>query len=286
MPHPMHLTRSSSMHSIIIACLSSSSTSSNDASAIVQRLRRIMNFWSTEKPEDGDPVTAYAAALQRHDHATAGCSFVDIFQMLDSRLARGVMLWNALNVAPIQGCSSTADEQKESATAANALLLFLVFPHGYRCELTLQALTVAPIERIQPWPHDKLEPNDFSNSNSVDDEFDFLQNLASEIVERRRPGWNITILESLICNSAEAAQQPGRPQGKIEEYGELLIHPPGLPWASKEINAAQENGLFLEDIPLPPLPGSTTVRYFTFKPERVLETPVRREHDRSNDRVS
>ncbi|KAF8162282.1 hypothetical protein K438DRAFT_1775985 [Mycena galopus ATCC 62051] len=256
-------------------------------------------FWSTEKPEYGDPVTAYAAALQRHDHATAGCPFVDKFQMLDSRLVRGVMLWNALNAAPIQGCSSTADEQKESATAANALLLFLAFPHGYRRELTLQALTVAPIKHIQPWPHDKLEPNDFSDSSvdspfaamglsadSVDDAFDFLQNLAAEIVERRRLGWHITILESLICNSAEAAQQPGRPQGKIEEYGELLIHPPGPPWASKEINAAQENGLFLEDIPLPPLPGSTTVRHFTFKPERVLETPVQREHDRSNSRVS
>ncbi|KAF8128297.1 hypothetical protein K438DRAFT_1948869 [Mycena galopus ATCC 62051] len=258
-----------------------------------------MPFWSNAKPEYGDPVTAYAAVLQRNDHAPAGCPFVDKFQTLESRLVRGAMLWNALNVAPIHGRTSTAAERKECVTAANALLLFLVFPHGYRRELASQALTVAPIERIQPWPCDKLEPDDLSDSivasrlatmglsaDAVDDAFDFLQNLAAEIVEKRRPGWDITILESLIRNSAEAVQQQGRPQGKIEEYGELLIHPPGLPWASKELNTAQENGLFLENIPLPPLPGSTTIRYFTFKPERVPETPVRREHDCSHDRVS
>ncbi|KAF8197624.1 hypothetical protein K438DRAFT_1933702 [Mycena galopus ATCC 62051] len=190
----------------------------SDRSAI----KKNRQVWSNAKPEYGDPVTAYAAVLQRNDHAPAGCPFVDKFQTLESRLVRGAMLWNALNVAPIRGRTSTAAERKECVTAANALLLFLAFPHGYRRELASQALTVAPIERIQPWPRDKLEPDDLSDStvasrlaamglsaDAVDDAFDFLQNLAAEIVEKWRPGWDITILESLIRNSAEAVQQQG-----------------------------------------------------------------------------
>ncbi|KAJ7882820.1 hypothetical protein B0H14DRAFT_2565211 [Mycena olivaceomarginata] len=97
-------------------------------------IKKNRQFWSDAKPEYGDPVPAYAAALQRNHHAPAGCPFVDNFQTLISRRVRGAMLWNAINVAPIRGRSSTAAERKESVTVANALLLFLALPHGYRVE--------------------------------------------------------------------------------------------------------------------------------------------------------
>ncbi|KAJ7908537.1 hypothetical protein B0H13DRAFT_1878572 [Mycena leptocephala] len=73
------------------------------------------------------------------------------------------------------------------------------------------------------------------------------------LTEKRRLGWDIPILESLIRNSAEAIQQQGRPQGKFED---------------KELNAAQESGLFLENIPIP----YSTASRFNYGPVLHVQT--------------
>ncbi|KAJ7192607.1 hypothetical protein B0H12DRAFT_1082668 [Mycena haematopus] len=254
-------------------------------------VRRNNKFWADSvKVRYGEPVPVIAATYQRTGYSPPGCPFVDSYRTLNSRLVRGSILWSTINVASIRGRAPTATERVEGVAVATALLLILAVPHGYQEYLASYCIAVNSVENLQCWPRDKTDPEDLSiqavltrlaaiglSITAVDDAYDFFQSLALDIITNQRQEWDIEII--LEAN--------GKPAGLSEEYGEFLVRPPGLPWTCKELNAVQESGLFLENLPLVPLPGSTATRYITILDEEGTPTAyTRQETDRYRDRES
>ncbi|KAJ7226265.1 hypothetical protein B0H12DRAFT_1077822 [Mycena haematopus] len=264
-------------------------------------VRRNNKFWADSvKVRYGEPVPVIAATYQRTGYSPPGCPFVDSYRTLNSRLVRGSILWSTINVASIRGRAPTATERVEGVAVATALLLILAVPHGYQEYLASYCIAVNSVENLQCWPRDKTDPEDLSiqavltrlaaiglSITAVDDAYDFFQSLALDIITNQRQEWDIEIIRTLVQSNTDAVEANGKPAGLSEEYGEFLVRPPGLPWTCKELNAVQESGLFLENLPLVPLPGSTATRYITILDEEGTPTAyTRQETDRYRDRES
>ncbi|KAK7029075.1 hypothetical protein R3P38DRAFT_2404845, partial [Favolaschia claudopus] len=253
------------------------------------------SFWPrTQRPGYNDPVHAVAASIQRCGRAPMGCSFIDAFHTLSSRRVRGLMFWEAINMAHTRGSGFTPSQREQRRCVSKALLYFLAIPHNYEELVRDRKLTIAPIESIAHWPTELMEPAHLIDEQiamrlasmgvkveTVADAFDFLQGYVMALIANPSEGWDIPELDIVKTAIEDSISRRPHPAGRIEEYGEFVIHPPGLPWPDKELNAAQEKGVSMKRVPIMPKnSGDAPTTVSLADGEQPVRVRMERDHDR------
>ncbi|KAJ7934869.1 hypothetical protein B0H13DRAFT_2305326 [Mycena leptocephala] len=107
----------------------------------------------------------------------------------------------------------------------------------------------------------------------------YLFALATDIAFKPRKGWDVELVKNLLeCRTATVSPNK-HPPGKKEPYGNLLFHPPGLPWADHTLNKIQNRVLFIPNILISPAYGINVLRRFTFKEAPALDSSTARAYN-------
>ncbi|KAJ7799041.1 hypothetical protein B0H13DRAFT_2391322 [Mycena leptocephala] len=151
--------------------------------------------------------------------------------------------------------------------------------YSYEQEIKGSNLNIAEEENLTLWSFDECEPDQLTDAPpakglakrglkvaTVNDAYEYLLALATDIAAKSRKGWDVELVKNLIEECRTATASPKHPPpGKKEPYGEYLFHPPGLPWADHHLNKLQDGALFIPNIPIPPAYGSNVLGRFTFQ---------------------
>ncbi|KAF7372743.1 hypothetical protein MSAN_00479700 [Mycena sanguinolenta] len=248
-------------------------------------------FWPrTTKPTIDDPLLAYAAWYQHQGLAPECCPFLDDFHTLNARRLRGFRVWNTIVGSPNRGATADLAPNDPILAIARAVLFQLIVPNSYAQDIKTYNVKIAAVEKLQLWPCKQCEPADLSDGalarglaamglqpSTVDDTYEYLCALASGIIVKSRTGWDVEEVKNLLvaCDEVIEAQGSTPPPGLAEPYGELLFHPPGLPWPDKQLNMIQDKLILIKDIPMPPAFSSSSFRFFNFTvaPKAVASPP-------------
>ncbi|KAJ7939720.1 hypothetical protein B0H13DRAFT_1850490 [Mycena leptocephala] len=211
----------------------------NADSAATEENRR---FWNdVRRPTCKDSPHAFAAYIQRTGSAPEGCEFEDEFHTLKSRVVRGCMVWQAIEYKLPKYRPATQLERENAANVARALMMVVLFPGTYRDTIKSSKLTIAPEERLVPWPDGDV---DYLTDEKVikrlvamgvtlavvDDMFLYVRRLALRILASPRVGWDALELQELVdASDAFIQHMGGPPSGITAAYGEYIPRPPGLP---------------------------------------------------------
>ncbi|KAJ7727093.1 hypothetical protein B0H16DRAFT_1471114 [Mycena metata] len=222
-------------------------------------------FWAmAPRPRNGT-LRELAVYIQKHGQEVDGCPFVDNYHTIRSRDARGLQLWLSLNYVPTS--KDSIQERHKGIRVNMALLRMLATPNAYEDAVLAHNLTIADKPEYESWPGHITEAlgeivvaehlSGLGVTIAVaNDAWAYAVNYLDALIARPREGWEPATLVKLREHVSTRMVDVGIPVGLVDGV-DYLPRTPGLPWPDAEINRIQEDGLFLEDIPTTPSPGSS-----------------------------
>ncbi|KAF8205355.1 hypothetical protein K438DRAFT_2096607 [Mycena galopus ATCC 62051] len=220
-------------------------------------------FWQNmSHPEPTQSIRAAAAYLQQRMAGPVGCPFLDEFNTLDARLVRGYLLWSA--IGPPRRKAHTPAEMAHVVAVGRALLGIIMFPNTYTRILASEGITISPASAFQTW--NTLENGVSADTNTVrrlaamgvtveqvDSMCAFGWQYLADLCAHPKYGWELEELTSMLTHVDEhaVAQNNGTgiphtaPRQESDRIPRVLM----VPWENAKLNAAQEKGPFLLNIP-------------------------------------
>ncbi|KAJ7025461.1 hypothetical protein C8F04DRAFT_1191458 [Mycena alexandri] len=222
------------------------------------------SFWAMAHRPRGGTMRELVAYIQKQGREVEGCPFVDNYHTIRSRDARGLLLWMSINYVP---ATKDAAERDKSIRVSMALLRMLAVPNAYEDAVLAHALTIADAPEYESWPGhitenlDEVAVADHLAGLGVtiavaNDAWAYALNYLDALIATPRAGWDQPELAQLRSFITVQMEDVGLPVGMANEV-DYIPRTPGLPWPDTELNRVQEDGLFLEDLPTVPPPGST-----------------------------
>ncbi|KAF8185924.1 hypothetical protein K438DRAFT_1765698 [Mycena galopus ATCC 62051] len=230
-------------------------------------------FWqNVSHPEHNQSVRTAAAFLQQRMAGPVGCPFLDDYNTLDARLVRGYLIWSA--IGPPRKKAHTPTEMAHVIAVGRALLGVIMFPNTYEQLLAAEGITINTTIAFQTW---NVLDNGVSTDidtvrrlaamgvtvEQVDNMYAFGRQYIADLCTHPKYGWEIEELSSMLANiDVYAATQnngAGLPHTAPMQDSDRIPRVPMVPWENSKINAAQDRGAFLLNIPY----GHISERGFT-----------------------
>ncbi|KAJ7174326.1 hypothetical protein C8R46DRAFT_1214538 [Mycena filopes] len=221
-------------------------------------IRANRHFWSNcSHPAYRASVFEVAAYVQRHGRVIEGCPFLDEFHSLNSEAVAGYMIWTRICFPPSKSTTGCAN------WITYLLLELFAVPRAYAELITKLNLTIAPIPNLVNLTHGvtptitseevtaRLAAMGFS-LELADNLFRFAANLLSEI-NLSPDGRGLDRSATLALHDVQK-QEVNWYKAPANSQGFIITRAPGLPWPEKynHLTLAQEYGVFIKDIPIPP----------------------------------
>ncbi|KAJ7025038.1 hypothetical protein C8F04DRAFT_1269634 [Mycena alexandri] len=221
-------------------------------------------FWSScSRPSYGVSVREAAAFIQRHGRIIDGCPFIDNYHSVNSQDVAGWLYWNTICYNTWSRDCTIEDKAKANIVTYQLLAIFAV-PRQYADHLDAMKLAVAPITKLDNWPREvasNLDTNEVMprlarmgvTVDMANEMYSFADNYLSALLATPElKGWNT---EDLIAIKTVAGDEK-RYFGELKyNKGFVIPRVPGLPWHDVSMNYAQDDGVFLENIPTLPAQG-------------------------------